>query len=201
MSKYVYFLLLTFNITFAQITKDIGKEINKDIYVESKEYKELRKKIKSDETVKKFSSYDTLFIEFKKSSKYKKNQIIEVKSYNGEKLTDTIIHYNFQIDDSTAVGFVYKKYFDFDSVDSYNKSLVLLKSKKLLKDDRIFSINKFIKKNDFQDTDFLIHVIYEIVSTKKIIFLLDKSDCLGSKLQIKQVMLDETSNKLFFTKI
>jgi len=179
MNKCFLFFLLSFNFAFCQIEKDISKDIN----AEYEAIKTLRERINKNDLVEKYSKTDTLFIVFKKSKNVKKKKYQENKKFK-----DSTISYNFVIKDSSFFTFIYRKYIDFDKRESDSSSLILIKDRKFLKEnkDRVLT-KKFFRKDKKIKTDYFMQILHEIMSSKKIIFIIDKDEFFDDKILLRQV--------------
>ncbi len=182
--------LLIFSSSFSQINDEINKSSNK---IDS-----LSKKIKNDDLVMRYMKYDTIFILFSESKKSKKKLISETKKFSNKKVLDTTIRYGFKLKDCSYVGFVYRRYFDFDKAESDSRSLVLKKNRDFLK----FNKNKIISRRELNkkrktETDYIRSLIDEIVTSKKFAFIIDMSETINNTIVLRQIKPDRLSTSFF----
>ncbi|WP_034061013.1 hypothetical protein [Lacinutrix jangbogonensis] len=114
--------LLSYNLSISQIQVTEDNAIDENAVA-------LKKRLLNDDAFKEYKCNDTLFILFKDSKKKNKRISIENKNYNDYKFIDTTIFYNYNLKDS-SFGFVHKKYFDFDRIESKTSSFIIKKRKR-----------------------------------------------------------------------
>ncbi|WP_156112467.1 hypothetical protein [Lacinutrix jangbogonensis] len=58
-----------------------------------------------------------------------------------------------------------------------------------------------MKKYNHYETGYLLNIIREIISSKKIVFIIDKDEFFDKKIVLRQVIIDIGSNIAFMDKI
>ncbi|WP_034061014.1 hypothetical protein [Lacinutrix jangbogonensis] len=139
--------LLSYNLAISQI------EVTEDNAIDEYEVA-FKKRLLNDDAFKEYKCNDTLFILFKNSKKKNKRISIENKNYNGRKFVDTTILYYLSLKDSYSIHFVYRKYLDFDKVESNTPSIVIKKNKRFLRKNKKRILDrKFLRKYEHYETD------------------------------------------------
>ncbi len=151
--------------------------------------------LKKEKSVQKYADTDTLYIYIKD------NKNINVFSYLDHK-GHQIINYNFKLKDSSTVEFNYRKYEDFDTMASGKTSLVRKEHKNFIrKHKKEILTYSFFRKNREKAVDHILHMLLEILSTKRIIFMINDNETEGETITLRQVTLNRSSHKALYTKI
>ncbi|AUC75695.1 hypothetical protein [Olleya sp. Bg11-27] len=191
---YLFFTtsILTFNV-FSQTT------LIKDENLQEEKYLVLKEKILKEKSVKQFTTGDTLYIYFNKA---KETSIWKISQEYSNKKIDTIINYNFKLKDSSKVGFIYKRYQDFDAMEDGENSIIKKAHKGfLVKNKRNILTCKFFKKNRSKEVSYLLAMLEHIISVKKVLFIIDENEIKNKTITIRQVNLNRSSNINLMVKI
>ncbi|WP_282070152.1 hypothetical protein [Olleya namhaensis] len=193
--KSYLFIIISFftHSVFSQTT------IIEDENLQEKKYLELKEKALEEKSVKRFIKGDTLYIYINKS-KHTRTWEVYQDYYNNK--IDTIINYNYKLKDSSEVGFIYKRYQDFDAMENDKSSIIKKADKDFLKKNKKEILTcKFFKKNRNKEISYLLAMLEQIISSKKVLFIIDENEIKNKRITIRQIKLNRSSNINLMIKI
>lgn len=152
-------------------------------------------KLKKEKSVQKYANTDTLYIYIKPN---KNISVFDYLDHNGHQ----IINYTFKLKDSSTVELNYREYDDFDDMALGKTSLVKKEHKSFIrKHKKEILTHNFFKKNKKKDVDYLLHMLLEIMYSKKVTFIIDENEREGKIITLRQVTLNNYSHKALHPEI
>ncbi|MDG5491150.1 hypothetical protein [Psychroserpens sp. SPM9] len=196
----LFLVLFTSSLGYAQ-TKDSIIKIDVKIiscffgpkgYYNIEEH--LKKKILAEASVKRFSKTDTLYFFLRKNDSVKikdRNRVFHYIHPN-KTINDTIRYYTFSFKNINQTGFIFKKYQDFDAMETDQKAQTLRKDLSFIEKhkDKIITIDFFLE-NLNKEKDYFLAMFYEVIMSKKIVYMIDEREFDKHKITLREISINQ----------